>query len=124
MNTHTIFTEVNRQLIQPEGRGGCIFPPGIVTDDTTKFLLQHLVHCWSLASLHSFESEELLFPSVDHRCRFCLLRLTGPDWRAGGRLRVLRSPGRVHRRARRHFTLSSEDIALTNPKPARAGSSG
>ena len=85
VNTYTIFAETNRQLICREGRVGCIVPSGIATDDTTKFFFQDLIRSQSLASLHSFENEEFLFPGVHHSTKFCLLTLTGPRAaRAGG----------------------------------------
>lgn len=116
VNTYTIFAETNRQLIRPEGRVGCIVPPGIATDDTTKFFFQDLIRSRSLASLHSFENEEFLFPGVDHRFRFCLLSLTGPDRPVPAADFVFFARRVEHLdEADRHFTLTADDIALMNP---------
>ena len=116
VNTYTIFAELNRQVIRPEGRVGCIVPSGIASDDTTKFFFQYLVTSQALVSLYSFENEEFLFPGVHHSTKFCLLSLTGPD-RPEPVADFVFFARRVEHldEADRHFSLSADDIALMNP---------
>ena len=116
VNTYTLFAELNRQLIGPNGRVGMVVPPGIVYDDTTKHFFQDLVERQSLASFYHFENEEFLFPAVDHRVVFSLLTLTGrerPRSQADfaffcRRTEQLQEPDR-------HFTLTADEIRLMNP---------
>lgn len=116
VNTYTIFAELNRQLIRPEGRVGCIVPSGIATDDTTKFFFQDLIRSRALASLHSFENEEFLFPGVHHSTKFCLLSLAGPERPAPSADFVFFARRVEHLDdADRHFSLLADDIALMNP---------
>ncbi len=76
-NTYTIFAELNRSLIQSDGRVGCIVPSGIATDDTTKHFFRDLMECRALVSLYSFENEEFIFPNVHHATKFCLMTICG-----------------------------------------------
>ena len=66
VNTYSIFAELMRALLSPEGRAGCILPLGIATDDTTKHFFGDLVDSRSLASLYGFENEEFVFPGIHH----------------------------------------------------------
>jgi len=77
VNTYAIFAELNRSLIRPTGRVGCIVPSGIATDDTTKHFFRDLMDNRSLASLYDFENRKKLFPDVEGNKRFCLLTLSG-----------------------------------------------
>ena len=43
INTYSIFAEINRSIISPTGRVGCIVPSGIATDNTTKEFFGDLV---------------------------------------------------------------------------------
>lgn len=79
INTYTLFAELNRQLIGPKGRVGCIIPSGIASDDTTKVFFGDLIRSKALVSLYSFENEDFLFPAVHHSTKFCLITLTGPE---------------------------------------------
>ncbi len=116
VNSYTLFAELNRQLIGPTGRVGCIIPSGIASDDTTKAFFQDLIQSSALVSLHSFENEEFLFPAVHHSTKFCLMTLTGsrrPSSEADfaffcRRTEQLREPDR-------HFTLTADEIRLMNP---------
>jgi hypothetical protein len=116
INTYAVFAELNRSLIGPRGRVGCIVPTGIATDDTTKYFFQELMDHTELVSLYDFENRKKLFPAVDSRMKFCLLTLTGPA-------RPVKSTDFVFfalgvedlREEDRHFSLSREEIALLNP---------
>jgi hypothetical protein len=116
INTYAIFAELNRNLVRPTGRVGCIVPSGIATDDTTKLFFQELAGSRSLASLFSFFEIRLIFPDTDSRNPFCLLTLTGSQIPASTTEFAFdaRSVEGLSDPAKR-FTLSSDDLALLNP---------
>ena len=66
INTYAIFAELNRSLLNGQGRAGFIVPTGIATDDTTKFFFQDLVERNSLVSLYDFQSGPGLFSEIGH----------------------------------------------------------
>lgn len=116
VNTYSIFAELNRELVGPAGRVGCIVPSGIATDDTTKLFFQDLTEGRALVSLYDFENRKGIFPAVDSRMKFCLLTLTGPD-RPHARAEFVffaHDPADLDEPERR-FSLSADDIALLNP---------
>jgi len=117
VNTYTVFTELNRSLISPDGRVGCIVPSGIATDDTTKYFFQDLIARRSLVSLYDFENREGLFLDVDSRMKFCLLTLTGAGRPnpAGAEFIFFAHQTADLGDAERRFVLTAEDIALLNP---------
>lgn len=73
VNTYSLFAELNRSLMRVTGRVGCITPPGIATDDTTKLFFGSLVDTGELSAFYEFENEDRLFPAVDHRVHFSLI---------------------------------------------------
>lgn len=77
INTYSVFAELNRNLVNGNGRLGCIVPAGIAMDDTTKFFFADLVNSRCLASLFHFENEEHIFPEIHNALRFCLLTVCG-----------------------------------------------
>jgi hypothetical protein len=116
VNTYAVFAELNRSLIAPTGRVGCIVPSGIATDDTTKHFFRNLMERRSLASLYDFENRKKLFPDVDSRMKFCLLTLTGharPVRAADFVFFALEVPDLAMRE--RHFALTADEIDLINP---------
>lgn len=118
VNTYAVFAENMRLILSPLGRVGCIVPSGIATDDTTKFFFQDLMRSRSLVSLFDFENRRNIFPGVGHgRSKFCLMTLTGSLRPAiQGSEFVFFAYGTEDLSDKdRHFTLSSDDIALLNP---------
>ncbi len=117
VNTYTVFTELNRQLIHERGRVGCIVPSGIATDDTTKMFFQDVMDTRSLISLYDFENRRGLFPAVDSRMKFCLLTTGGsgsmPE--AGASFLFFAADASEIREGERVFTLTADDIKLINP---------
>jgi len=117
VNTYTVFTELNRTLINPQGRVGCIVPSGIATDDTTKYFFQDLIEQRSLVSLYDFENRDGIFIGVHRSYKFCLLTLTGagrPNPRGAEFLFFAHQTADLSD-AERRFVLTAEDIALLNP---------
>ncbi|HOZ22791.1 MAG TPA: N-6 DNA methylase [bacterium] len=117
VNTYTIFTELNRTLINANGRVGCIVPSGIATDDTTKFFFQDLIARSSLVSLYDFENRDGIFIGVHRSYKFCLLTLTGsgkPNQRGAEFIFFAHQTADLSDPERR-FVLTAHDIALLNP---------
>jgi len=116
INTYSIFAELNRALMAPSGRVGCIVPTGIATDATTQFYFRAIVRGRQLASLHSFENEEFIFPNVHHAYKFTLLTLTGTTDPVPAADLVFFARKIEHLNdPERHFTLTSEEFRLINP---------
>jgi len=117
VNTYTVFTELNRSLINPGGRVGCIVPSGIATDDTTKYFFQDLIARRSLVSLYDFENRDAIFIGVHRSYKFCLLTLTGAGRPnpAGAEFIFFAHQTSDLGDAERRFVLTAEDIALLNP---------
>jgi hypothetical protein len=116
INTYAIFSELNRRLMNPQGRAGFIVPSGIASDDTTKFFFRDLVECGSLASLYDFENRQAIFPDVHRSYKFCLLTLTGREITTKT-ARFVFFALRVEdlHDEYRQFTLTADDLALLNP---------
>lgn len=116
INTYAVFTEVALNLLTTTGRLGIIVPTGIASDDTTKFLFQHLIGAQQLVSLLGFENEEYVFPSVHHATKFCLLTLSGVN-RPHPSADFMFFARRVEHLSEtwRHFSLTVADFALLSP---------
>jgi hypothetical protein len=117
VNTYTLFAESSRQIINGYGRVGMIVPSGIATDDTTKFFFQDLMQSQSLASLYDFENREGIFQGIHRSFKFCLITMTNAGVAIDGADFVYFALDVTHLDDKwRHFSLSSDDIALINPK--------
>jgi hypothetical protein len=116
INTYAVFAETVRKLINDNGRVGVIVPVGIATDNTTKDFFGDLIKTNSLASLTGFENEAFIFPEVHHAFKFCALIISGTNVNIQETDFVFfcRYFADVNQ-AKRHFSLSSNDIALINP---------
>ncbi|MGE3726431.1 MAG: N-6 DNA methylase [Candidatus Sericytochromatia bacterium] len=117
VNTYTIFTELNRTLINGVGRVGCIVPSGIATDDTTKFFFQDLIETNSLVSFYSFFEIRRIFIDTDSRGSFCLMTMAGlnRDEEITTDFMFFADSIEELNDKNRHFSLSANDIALINP---------
>jgi hypothetical protein len=110
INTYSVFSELDLQVIRPEGR------VGIATDTTTKLFFQHIVDSARLVSLYDFENRAPIFKGVHGSYKFSLLTLSGganaqPDAEFAFYLRYVSDLDDAERR----FRLSREDIARLNP---------
>ena len=121
VNTYALFAELFSCLINKKGRAGLIVPTGISTDNTTKAFFEEISTKCRLVSLFSFENEELIFRSVHHAFRFCLLTLQGE---LGTTIQskfvfFARQPNEIED-LDRCFTLSPDDILRINPNTKTA----
>ncbi|MCP4658341.1 MAG: N-6 DNA methylase, partial [bacterium] len=116
VNTYSVFAELNRTLIAPNGRVGCIVPSGIATDDTTKYFFDDIVSSGALVTLFSFFEIRRIFLATDSRNPFCLLTLANcrePTSEAEFAF-DLRSLDELQDE-NRSFSLSADEVALLNP---------
>ena len=119
INTYSIFAEVMRDTVSPNGRVGVIVQTGIATDDTTKYFFGDIVSRKQLVSLFAFDHRTAYFGKV--QMQFCLLTLTGTSATteemsfAFGLMTTsdLEDPDRV-------FRLTPEDLFLINPNSRTA----
>jgi hypothetical protein len=116
VNTYALFAELFRSLLTRSGRTGIIVPTGIATDSTTKDFFGDLMQKQNLARLVGFENEAFIFPSVHHAFKFCLLTITGESIQIPKTdfIFLCRHVSDVPDK-KRHFYLSSKDLALLNP---------
>ncbi len=115
INTYSVFAETARTVISPDGAAGLVLPTGIATDATTAPFFGDLVKSGALASFLEFENEAfLLSKDVDHRVRFCLLTMAGPDAHVEA-APVAFGARRMSDLDSRMLVLPPEDILLVNP---------
>jgi len=117
VNLYTVFAELFRIRLRPNGRMGGVFPSGIASDDTTKFFFQDLVEKQSLVSLYDFENRKAIFPGVHRSFKFCLLTAGSPATPTAKQADLAffcLEPQDLHHPNKR-FSLSPKDIALLNP---------
>lgn len=116
INLYAIFAEVFATIVNDLGRSGSLLPCGIATDDTTKNFFQYVVDSRRLYALFGFINEEMLFPSVLHNFKFCLLILGGNQSRTDHATVVFNSYNvEQSKDEARRFALTREDVALLNP---------
>lgn len=121
VNTYTVFTELNRNLINEIGRTGLICPPGIATDDTTKDFFRDLIEKGSLVSLHGFINERFLFQGIEHNIWFCLITITGPRIINPNVDFVFECYTIDELKDKdRHFIVTKKDLELLNPNTLTA----
>lgn len=116
VKTDSVFAELGRTVIAPQGRFGLILPTGIATDATTQYFFKDLVTTGSLVSLFDFENAKPLFDGVHRSFKFCLLTLAGHAYRESQSefAFFLHDPIDLNRDGVR-FTLTPDEITLLNP---------
>jgi hypothetical protein len=77
LNTYSLFTELNSELVSSKGRISIVVPTGIASDNSNKEFFEYVLSAKRLDSLYGFENESFIFPSVHHSFKFCLLTITG-----------------------------------------------
>lgn len=118
VNTYAIFSEANRDSLNPQGRMGIIVPVGVLTDDSTKDFFQDTMNRNSLASAISFYEIRKFFVGTDSSTAFTLLtlasRVDNPTFVFGAK-----TYEDVYSKDKR-FVLTAKDIALLNPNTRTA----
>jgi len=114
VNTYSVFTEHDRNIINIKGHAGIIVPTGIATDDNTSAFFSDLIKKNNLKSLFDFENRKKWFP-IDSRQKFCLLTMNAEN-RAFtiDFAYFLHSIGDLNN-PEKCFTLTAKDIETINP---------
>lgn len=115
INTYTVFSELAKSLVNPEGFAGIIVPSGICTDSTTSKFFSDLVDSKRLSSIYDFENSKGLFP-IHRSFKFCLFTISGikkpiDEFNLAFFLHTpdeILDPDKV-------FTLMPKDLKLINP---------
>jgi hypothetical protein len=117
INTYAVFAELNRQLISPTGRVGCILPSGIATADTTKLFFSYIINHNMLDSFFSFAEIREFFLDTDSRDPFCLVTITGIDRPVMRGANIVFDAWSVEDLLDdcRHYSLSAADFSLLKP---------
>jgi len=115
LNSAPLFTELARGLVKVEGRSGLIVPTGIATDSFNQYFFRDVMDGRSLVSLFSFENEGMLFPGIHHSTKFCLITISGRPLTQTPVFVFYAREITALKEEDRRFTLSREDIALSNP---------
>jgi hypothetical protein len=116
LNTYALFAELDISISVPYGKVGCVLPIGLVTDEGSSQLFGYLVTNRLLVSVIGFENESLIFPTVHHSFKFCLLILTGKasPTKAINLVFFCRNIDEANDPTRR-YTLSADDFIRLNP---------
>lgn len=117
VNTYALFAELFACLAR--NHAGVIVPTGIATDATTAPFFAALVEGKRLASLYSFENEEMIFPGVHHAFKFALMTIRQSNQGATSFSFFLRGTNQLVETERK-FALSPATIALLNPNTRTA----
>jgi hypothetical protein len=122
VNTYALFAELFASLASKRGRAGVIVPTGIATDATTASFFAALLKGKCLFSLHDFQTGMGYFDRIGHaRFKFCLLTMGSPG--AALEAPAFSSFSRTIQEfqdARRHFSLSQDEISRINPNTVTA----
>jgi hypothetical protein len=122
INTYSLFAELASMLTSSFGRAGIIVPTGIATDSSTARFFGNLVENERLISLHDFQTGLGFFDRIGHaRFKFSLL-VIGPKYsaREGISFSFFSRTIEEFGDNRKHFNLSTRDIALVNPNTKTA----
>lgn len=116
INTYAVFSELNINLINLNGRAGFIVPFGIATADTTSEYFDSLVSENRLSSLLQFENIKKLFPAVHPDNPFVLLTVSGRGQRVAlGRFAFCIEQVEDVSSPERQIELTPQDITRINP---------
>jgi len=121
VNLFSVFAELARNLLAPEGRLGIIVPSGIATDDTTKDFFADIVQQRQLVSFYEFENWGFFGAGHGHMLRFALTTIAklSDSTRKADFVFQARSVAELSDSSR-HFELSDRDIAVINPNTKTA----
>lgn len=116
INLMSLFAELARHTLSPDGCAGLILPIGIATDSFNQYFFADLVNSQSLVRLLGFENEAFIFPGVHHAFKFCSLTISGTGRRyEQADFAFFCRQFRDVDDKERHFFLLKSDFALLNP---------
>ncbi|WP_250435396.1 DNA methyltransferase [Caballeronia sp. ATUFL_F2_KS9A] len=118
VNTYALFAEHFLNLTREGGRAGVIVQAGLTTDATAAPFFSHLVRSNLLISALGFDNARRLFPSVHPDTPFVLLTM-GRSFEPIRFTSYILATDELED-GRRHYRLSSDEIARINPNTKTA----
>lgn len=114
VNTYALIAELNKTIINSIGRVGCILPPGIATDDSTKLFIQELVKNKSIVSFYDFTNRGYIFKDLESTHSFALLIFSKKEV---DNVLIAAQLWKIEdlTKAERVYSLSIKDIEKLNP---------
>jgi hypothetical protein len=117
VNLYSVFAETSLRFIASHGRVGLLIASGIATDENNKKLFSCLVNENRLVHVLDFENKEGLFPGIHRSYKFCLFSALGKaEKNIAADLAFFLTKVEQLKEKERHFTLSTKDLKLINPK--------
>ena len=114
INTYSVFAETMRTIISPDGAAGIVTPTGLATDNTTAPFFADTLSNHRLYAFYDFENEAKIFRDVDHRVRFAVTTMTGPQ-RAVGRTKFAFLNRHISDVPEKRFQLTANEVLALNP---------
>ncbi len=116
INHYTLFAELARTLVSPNGMVGLLIPSGIASDKSCQAFFNAMTDERRLRSLHDFENRKGIFADLHRSFKFCTLIF-------GGEKRSFPASDFVFfahtmedlLEKDRHIALTPDDMALMNP---------
>lgn len=114
INQYSAFAELNQNILNSQGLIGCILPPGIATDDSTKEFIQSIIKRDMLRSFYAFTNRGYIFREIESTLSFALVswgfigkdtpKIAAQVWQ----VEHLQDQNRV-------YSLTPNEISLLNP---------
>ena len=79
INYYSLFAELAKMLISPNGRVGLLIPSGIATDFTNRDFFSSLISTDLLLCFYDFENKAAVFPDVHRSFKFSVLIFNGEN---------------------------------------------
>ncbi|MBL7214424.1 MAG: N-6 DNA methylase [Phycisphaerae bacterium] len=116
INTYSVFAELARTIVAPNGLVGLLVPSGIATDSTTKDFFATLVKTKVLAGLFDFENKAPVFTDVHRSFKFSIL-LFGGERQTSETIDFVFFAHRMEelKDSKRYIKLIADDIKTMNP---------
>ena len=116
INTYSVFAEMFRTIIGPEGAAGIVTPTGLATDKTTAPFFRDLTEKQVLSALHDFVTNPLIWQEIGHgRFRFAVSVFHGSG-RPVDRVQLsFLNKDPANDPTERAFAISPQEITLVNP---------
>ena len=116
INYYSVFAELAKSIVAPQGRVGLLIPSGIATDFTNREFFSSLVRDDSLVYFYDFENKAPVFPDVDRRYRFSILIFNGVNRKSDSAdFMFFARTTKDLEDGKRRIRLTKEDFEIFNP---------
>ncbi|MDP8237898.1 MAG: N-6 DNA methylase [Candidatus Hatepunaea meridiana] len=116
INYYSVFAELAKSLVSPQGRVGLLIPSGIATDFTNREFFSNLVEDDSLVYFYDFENKAPVFQDVHRSYKFSIFIFNGVNRKSESAdfIFFARSTKDLED-GKRHIRLTKEDFEVFNP---------